>query len=248
VDLPRQRRPVPARGAGPARRGRRRQRRPRRASRRDAGGRRADHLPHCDRGAGHDQADLGRLRRALEEGASLQVLAGAIAFGGFALVSQDAIPLLFGREWVQAAELYPYLAAAALLFSSSAIVSALLVVRKEEPSIAFAAAVTLVMAVALTFALVPHLGAAGYGAGRVLGFAVSAYLLDRALRRSVSFSYRRALPWFVVGMGLVLSASLEPHWRGSAALVACLVLVLPGPRREAVGLVRAVAGKRRPGS
>lgn len=189
---------------------------------------------------GRIQNDGARLRRAVEEGMSLQVLAAAVTYGGFALVSDRAIELAFGREWTGAAHLYPYLAAAGLLYASSNVVSALLVVRKQEPAVAVAATGTLVLAVSLTAGLSPLLGIDAFGIGRVVGIAVSAVLLDRALRRELSFSYRRSVPWLVTGLALVACSGLPPEWRLAAAVLAPGVLLLPGPRAEAVSLVRAV--------
>jgi PST family polysaccharide transporter len=47
---------------------------------------------------GRIQSDGARLRRAVEEGLSLQALAAAVAFGGFALVSDVAIEVAFGSS------------------------------------------------------------------------------------------------------------------------------------------------------
>ena len=106
------------------------------------------------------QNDGARLRRAVEEGMSLQALAAAVSFGGFALVSDVAIELAFGEEWGTAGRLYPYLGAAAQLAAVSAVVSALLIVRRREPSVAVGAGGYLMFGVLVTAVLSPAIGAA----------------------------------------------------------------------------------------
>ena len=70
-------------------------------------------------------------------------------------------------------------------------------------------------------------------------------LLDRSLRRSLAFSYRSTIPWLTVGVALCLGSGLSPVGRLTLALFSLLVFALPGPRAQAVGLVRAVLPGRR---
>jgi hypothetical protein len=113
-------------------------------------------------------------------------------------------------------------------------------VQRREPSVTVAAGGYLVFGVAITALASPALGALAFGVGRVLGVLVNSALLDRSLRRSITFSYRPTLPWLTVGVALCLGSGLPPVGRVVLALVALLVLALPGPRAQAFGLVRAV--------
>lgn len=192
---------------------------------------------------GRIQGDAGRVRRTVEEGVSLQVLAGVVTFCGFALFAREAIPLAFGEEWDAAAGLYPFLAVGALLFAPSNVLSALMVVRRQETAIAVAAGASLVISLSVTALLSSPLGVNGFGVARAVSLLASAALLDRALRRHVPFSYARALPWMVVGLALVAIAGLAPPWRVVGALMSLLVLALPGPRAETLALLQVLRRK-----
>jgi len=51
---------------------------------------------------GRVQSDLGRVRRALEEGMVLQVLAGGAVLTAFSVVADDVVPVIFGERWTPA--------------------------------------------------------------------------------------------------------------------------------------------------
>lgn len=183
------------------------------------------------------QTDTDRLRRALEEGMSLQVLAAGIILGAFGLVSDQAIRIAFGSEWSGTAALYPYFAAAALLGAAGTVISALLIVQRKEPAVAVAATCNLLFTMAGTAALAVPWGIQSAGAGRLLGVIPGALVLDRALRRVMGFSYRRALPWLVGTLGVLIAAPLSPLYKAFAVLALFVIVICPGPRAETHGLV-----------
>lgn len=149
------------------------------------------------------QESRERLVRAVEEGATLQVLAAGVPLALFALLAPSLVPALLGDEWITVVDIYPYLAFAMLLHALYTVpIGVLYVVGRLRPMIAFGVLNSaLVAGAALT--LVPDHDTLGYGYAEAI--AVVAYIVvERAVSGELGgWSRRRAF-----GLTAVLAAAL----------------------------------------
>jgi O-antigen/teichoic acid export membrane protein len=190
---------------------------------------------------GRIQSDAERLRRALEEGMTLQLLASGTVFAVFALVAHRAIPAAFGEQWSGALEVFPFLAAAYVLTAAFSLHTSLLYVMRRNERVAAVNAARLTLLVALCAALAPLAGVQGFGIA-LLASQLGCFLLDREVRRLFDYRFRRAVPWllaflppvFVPLVGLPVGLLL---W-----LPAALVAVAPLPRTTLAAYARTARG------
>lgn len=187
-----------------------------------------------------------RLRYAIEEGSVLQLVALAVPFAGFGLFARRLIPLLFGAAWVHAVPLYVLLSLASVLGSLRFIQTTFLFSRGRNLVVAASAALsTAVLAAVAAFAV--HLwGINGYGVA-ALGSLVDLWLVDRAVRRVVRFSYRMVLPLIVATAPLLLLPLVRLPWSPLLAAPLVAASALGGFRaeiRRLYGVVRSAI--RRP--
>lgn len=196
---------------------------------------------------GRVQDDLSRLRRGLEEGAALQLLALGPVMAGFSLVAPVVIPLIFGETFRPAVELFPFVAAGFFangLFDLQA--SALAVVGRNAAVARINALRTGLLALG-ALALIPALGLRGYGwaaLAPIAALALSVY----EIRRVAPLRYERALPW-VAAFGPAVFAALLPFPASLLLFLPTVVVVLlPAVRRqlrEDAELVRSSLLRRR---
>jgi PST family polysaccharide transporter len=190
---------------------------------------------------GRIQSDARRLRRALEEGMTLQLLASGTIFALFALVAQWAIPALFGERWSGAVDVFPFLAAAYVLTAAFSLHTSLLYVLRRNERVAAVNAARLVLLVALCAALAGTAGVQAFGIA-LLASQLGCLMLDREVRRVLDYRFRRAVPWlmaflppvFVPLVGLPAGLLL---W-----LPAMLVVTAPLPRTTLAAYARTVRG------
>jgi O-antigen/teichoic acid export membrane protein len=130
-----------------------------------------------------------RLRRAVEEGSELQLIALGLPFAVFGIVAPTAIPILFGREWTPAIHLYSLLALAAFFGASGLLQTTLLWSRGRNLAVALAFSIQSVVMIVASIFLVRSYGIEGFGYASLLALADLIYL-DRKVRSIVSFSYR----------------------------------------------------------
>jgi O-antigen/teichoic acid export membrane protein len=190
---------------------------------------------------GRIQSDADRLRRALEEGMTLQLLAGGTVFALFALVAQGVIPAVFGDEWSGAVDVFPFLAAAYVLTAAFSLHTSLLYVLRRNERVAAVNAARLALLVALCAALAGAAGVQAFGIA-LLASQLGCLMLDREVRRVLDYRFRRAVPWlmaflppvFVPLVGLPAGLLL---W-----LPAVLVVTAPLPRTTLAGYARTARG------
>jgi O-antigen/teichoic acid export membrane protein len=179
---------------------------------------------------GRIQSDAARLRRALEEGMTLQLLASGTVFALFALVAQWAIPAVFGERWSGAVDVFPFLAAAYVLTAAFSLHTSLLYVLRRNERVAVVNAGRLVLLVALCAALAGAAGVQAFGIA-LLASQLGCLLLDREVRRVLDYRFRRAVPW--------LMAFLPPVFVPLVGLPAGLLLWLPAALVALAPLPRA---------
>jgi O-antigen/teichoic acid export membrane protein len=188
-----------------------------------------------------------RLRRALEEGSELQLIALGVPFAIFGVLARQVIPILFGHEWNPAIRLYTLLALVAVLGSSGFIQITLLLSRGRNYTVAIGSAIqSVVLAVASIF-LVKHFGIDGFGYASLL-MLVGFIFLDRATRTIVSFSYRK-YSLFTFAIAPLAVFSLVPFPVALVMIVPLLLFVaIPYSRREGlqqISVIRTALTRRR---
>jgi O-antigen/teichoic acid export membrane protein len=144
-----------------------------------------------------------RIRRALEEGSTLQLVALGLPFAAFGLVAHSVIPLLFGHQWSSAIALYCLLALASLLGSAGLIQSTYLFSQGHNSTVARSVSIQTGVLAATAVPLVWHFGINGFGYATLLALADLIYL-DRKVRAIVPTSYRHYLPVVLATAPLVM--------------------------------------------
>ena len=135
----------------------------------------------------NDQKD--RLRRALEDGSTLQLIALGVPFAIFGVLAPKVIPLLFGHEWSPATRLYSLLALVIFFGSSGILQVTLLFSRGRNWAVAIAACIQTIVLLLASVVLVKKFGIDGFGYASLLALADLIYL-DRKARAITTFSYR----------------------------------------------------------
>ncbi len=173
--------------------------------------------------------DRSRLRRGLEEGSVLQLLAVGVPI---ALISANArwiVPTLFGRSWTPAIDVFALLSLVTFLHAPAFIQSTLLYSRGRNMPNVTATIIGQACTAAAVVILVPHLGVTGYGAATVCSL-VSLLYIQRVVRREiVRFSYRRLWPFVTALSPIILMPFAPMPW--ALIMLAPLIATfsLPGP-------------------
>ena len=185
--------------------------------------------------------DRSRLQRGLEEGSILQMLAVGVPV---ALISANArwiIPILFGRSWIPAIDLFALLSLATFLRAPALIQSALLYSRGRNMPNVTATIIGQSCLVATVIIFVPHLGVTGYGAATACSL-VSLLYIQRVVRREVvRFSYQRLWPFVIALSPIILMPFAPMPWTLIMLAPSIVVFTLAGPRdslRDTYALVR----------
>jgi O-antigen/teichoic acid export membrane protein len=190
---------------------------------------------------GRIQSDAGRLRRALEEGMTLQLLASGTVFAVFALVAQRAVRVLFGEDWSAALDVFPFLAAAYVLTAAFSLHTSVLFVLRRNERVAAVNAARLVALVTLCAALAPAIGVQAFGVA-LLASQLGCFLLDREVRAVLDYRFRRAVPWLMA----FLPPVFVPFVGFPAGLLlwlpAALVCIAPLPRATLAAYARTARG------
>ncbi len=145
---------------------------------------------------GRVQDDLHRMRTALEEAMSIQVLAVGLPLGGFSLVAPVVVPLLFGEEWLPVLDVYPFVALGLLMNAVFGIQASVLYVKHKNWQVALANTIGVTIFVTGAFIFVPWLGIWGYGLAEIpamLGYLI----LHHSLASIFRFTYTQTLPWLL---------------------------------------------------
>jgi PST family polysaccharide transporter len=189
-----------------------------------------------------------RLRRALEEGSTLQLIALGVPFAIFGVLAPKAIPLLFGHEWSPAIRLYSLLALAVFLGAAGLLQITLLWSRGRNWTVAFSACIQTVVLVIASVLLVKKCGINGFGYATLLALADLIYL-DRKVRSITTFSYRTYL-LVAVTLAPMVAYPLVP-FPVSFVVFAPLIIFVAVPYSRRIGLlhlatVKSAVSRRNP--
>lgn len=198
---------------------------------------------------GRVQKDLPRLKAAVEEGMTLQVLTVGPVLVGMSMGVWLVLAPLLGPQWQNVTGLVPYISVAYLVLALLTIPQSALMVLGRRWSLAVANIVSTALFFGAAFILVPRMGIVGYGLAQIISL-VAQWQKTRQLRQIAGVQTRRAIPWFVAWIP-PLFVPLLPWYLALATLLPLVVLlVLPGPRGEIARYIRAfkeVSGRRTDG-
>jgi O-antigen/teichoic acid export membrane protein len=188
-----------------------------------------------------------RIRRALEEGSTLQLIALGLPFAAFGLVAHSVIPLLFGHQWNSAIGLYCLLALASLLGSAGLIQSTYLFSQGRNSTVARSVSIQTGVLAATSVPLVWHFGIDGFGYATLLALADLIYL-DRKVRATVPTSYRHYLPVVLATAPLVMFPVAPFPFSLVLLAPTALYFGVPSTRHEGIrtyGVIRTALARRR---
>ena len=176
---------------------------------------------------GRLQGDLPRLRRAISEGISLQLVALGPLLALFGWIAPWLVPRFFGPRWLPVLDVYPFVALGYLVNATFSLhSSALYVLRRNWDVATFHVAHVALFAAAASL-LVPRFGVIGYGLAEVAALP-SYVMLHRQLTSRVGAPrYGPAVMWT-----LAFGGALFYRYAWWASLGLLLVPLVPSSRGE----------------
>lgn len=175
------------------------------------------------------QEDRGRLRNALEEAMTLQVMAVAPLLAGFSLIATPVVPFVFGPKWASALEVYPLIALGMLVGAVFTMHASVLHVLQRNGVVALSTLVGVALFAVAAWLAVPRVGILGYGVGEVV--AMGGYVIvHQRLSRLLRFSYAGVLPWLAVFIPPLFAVLLPLPVRPLLWLPVLLLALLPRQR------------------
>ena len=185
--------------------------------------------------------DRSRLKRGLEEGSILQLLAVGVPI---ALVSANArwiVPTLFGRSWLPAISVFAILSLVTFLRAPALIQSTLLYSRGRNMPNVTATIIGQGCIAATAIVLVPHFGVTGYGVATACSLVSLLYIQWVVRREIVRFSYRRLWPFVFTLSPIIVMPFVPMPWALIMLAPLIVTFALPGSRdslRHTYDLVR----------
>jgi PST family polysaccharide transporter len=185
--------------------------------------------------------DEVRLRRGLEEGSILQLLALGVPIAAICANARWVIPTVFGRSWIPAIDVFAVLSLVTFLRAPSLIQTTLLYSRGRNMPAVFASMMRQGLIAATVVVFVQHFGVTGYGYATACALLSVLYTQWVVRHEFVRFSYKRIWP-FVIALGPLIVIPLAPMpWALALVAPAIVTFALPGPRdslRHTYELVR----------
>ena len=185
---------------------------------------------------GQIQEDRVRLRKAINEGMGLQLLAVGPLLVGLAWVLPWLLPLLFGPNWLPAIQVYPFIALGSLSNSLFAMHSSVLYVLKRNWEVTVFHLIYMVFFAGAAFILVPRLGLVGYGWAEVLALGNYGVIHIYVMRNIGSPDYRLAGLW-CIAFGAALFVYQLGWW---VALGLVVIALLPQTKQTILSYIKSL--------
>ncbi len=182
------------------------------------------------------QTDRVRLRKAVTDGISLQILALGPLLTGFAIFSPFILPRLFGDRWLPVTEIYPFIALSYLSNAMFNMHCSVLFVLKKNWEVTVFHITHILLFSGASFVLVPMLGIKGYGLAEICALVSYATIHLFLVRQVGCPDYKLSIVWWVA-----FSTSLfifQIGWWACCGVV--LVGLLPDTRQRLVEILRHV--------
>ncbi len=141
-------------------------------------------------------------------------------FPAFAAASPQLIPVVFGEQWRDAADIMPFICLSTLILGSIAVASTSYLSAVGRPGIvAWASASLGVVWIGITAPLLPVIGVTAIGVGNLAGALVEALILSLATRRATKVApYRPLLRPLAVALVAGSGGLVALHERSERAL------------------------------
>ena len=121
-------------------------------------------------------------------------IVATLVFPAFAAASPEFVPVLFGEQWRDAADVLPFICLSTLILGSISVAASSYLNASGRPGVvAWASAAFGVVWIVITAPLLPALGVIAIGVGNLCGALVEAVILDRATRRTADVAPYRPL-------------------------------------------------------
>ena len=147
-------------------------------------------------------------------------IAATFVFPAFAAASPQLIPVIFGEQWSEAADIMPFICLSTLILGSIAVASTSYLSAAGRPGlVAWASAALGIVWVGVTALLLPVIGVAAIGVGNLAGAVIEASILGLATRRAVGVDpYRPLLRPLAVALVAGTTGLVALHARAGRAL------------------------------
>jgi O-antigen/teichoic acid export membrane protein len=178
------------------------------------------------------QQDLTRMRRAVEEGMVLQVMALGPLLAGFALLAPWLVPRLFGDQWSPVLIVFPFIALRFLVGAMFTLHTSVLYVFRRNWAMIICNSVHTGLLAGAALLLVPRLGLVGYGWAEVATF-VDLLLIHFYSARILRFSYTQARRWVLAFVPPLFFPLVHSPW-GLVLWAFPLLLIFSGAARTQV--------------
>ncbi|MBW4683617.1 MAG: oligosaccharide flippase family protein [Komarekiella atlantica HA4396-MV6] len=167
--------------------------------------------------------DKTRIRKSIQEGMRLQVLAVGLPMAGFSLVAPVVLTLVFGKNWYPVLQVLPFIAISYLSHAIFNLHRSVLYLECKNLQVTWFHLVHVALFAGSAFLLVPRLGMIGYGLAEICALASYFILHLYTVREVGNLNYTEPLVWYIISVTvLILSA-----FSGSVRYLSCLLLLLP---------------------
>ena len=179
--------------------------------------------------------DKTRLRKSVEEGMRLQALAVGLPMAGFAIAAPVVLPLVFGKDWTPALQIFPLIAIGYLANSMFNLHSSVLYLCGKNLEVTWFHAAHIALFAGGAFLLVPYLGMMGYGWAEIAALASYIVIHIYTAKEIGSPNYTVALGWFTISIAVLILSTVNEVVRYSSFVLLLLPLLSTKERNSLIG-------------
>lgn len=179
--------------------------------------------------------DKTRLRKSVEEGMRLQALAVGLPMAGFAIAAPVVLPLVFGKDWTPALQIFPLIAIGYLANSMFNLHSSVLYLCGKNLEVTWFHAAHIALFAGGAFLLVPYLGMIGYGWAEIAALASYIVIHIYIAKEIGSPNYTVALGWFTISIAVLILSTFNEAVRYLSFVLLLLPLLSTKERNSLIG-------------
>ncbi len=179
--------------------------------------------------------DKTRLRKSIEEGMRLQALAVGLPMAGFAIAAPVVLPLVFGKDWTPALQIFPLIAIGYLANSMFNLHSSVLYLCGKNLEVTWFHAAHIALFAGGAFLLVPYLGMMGYGWAEIAALASYIVIHIYIAKEIGSPNYTVALGWFTISIAVLILSTFNEAVRYLSFVLLLLPLLSTKERNSLIG-------------
>lgn len=181
------------------------------------------------------QHDSLRLKRALDEAMTLQVLATGPFLVGFSTLASLVIPFIFGSKWGHVQYIFPYIALSYLINAVFNMHSSVLYVLEKNWDVTWFHIGHIILFAVGALILVPRLGIIGYGWAEVIAILSYAIIHQRVTASDIVPSYKWTLLWLLAFVPPLFTSVIGFPQAALLYIPAAVVFVIPAVRSQVFG-------------